>query len=173
VALGVGAFVAVPVADYTDRYFSSNNFCAFGCHVMEATVYKEFQEAKHYTTKTGVRPTCADCHVSEGLTAAMWDHVLGTKELYARVVRGIATPEDFEVERAAAADRVRFHMLANDSANCRGCHVMEAIQPERNRGQRQHEDALKNGTTCIACHYNLVHKEVEPSEAFLKAFDSQ
>lgn len=30
-----------------------------------------------------------------------------------------------------------------------------------------------DGTTCIACHYNLVHKEVEPSAAFLKAIEKQ
>tara|TARA_B100000315_G_scaffold111702_1_gene102453 strand:- start:41 stop:265 length:225 start_codon:yes stop_codon:yes gene_type:complete len=60
-------------------------------------------------------------------------------------------------------------LLANDSANYRGCHVEEAIEAERKRGQRQHTEAKKNGTTCIACHYNLVHKEVEPSKAFLEA----
>ncbi len=59
-------------------------------------------------------------------------------------------------------------MLDNDSKNCRRCHIMESIKPERKRGQRQHADALKDGTTCIACHYNLVHKEVEPSEEFLQ-----
>ncbi|NIO39429.1 MAG: cytochrome c-type protein NapC, partial [Burkholderiales bacterium] len=155
------------------QYFSSNKFCAYGCHVMEATVYKEFKEATHFNTKTGVRPTCADCHVSKGLTAAMWDHLLGTKELYALVFRGIDTPKEFEKERAAAADRERLRLLSNDSKNCRTCHVMEAIKPERKRGQRQHAEAIKNGTTCIACHYNLVHKEVEPSEAFLKAIERQ
>lgn len=168
-ALGVGAFVGVPVADFGDRYFSSNAFCATACHVMEATVYKEYRESTHWKTVTGVRPTCADCHLSKGLTAAWWEHVLGTKELYANVVLGIRTAEDFEEVRAEAADRVRFRMLGNDSKNCRGCHVMEAIQPERKRGQRQHAEARETGTTCIACHYNLVHKEVEPTEAFLEA----
>lgn len=172
-ALGVGGLIAVPVADVTDSYFSSNKFCAFGCHVMEATVYKEYKESTHYNTSTGVRPDCADCHVSKRLTAAMWDHVLGTKELYALIVRGVDTPEEFELERAAAAERVRLKYVANDSKNCRTCHVMEAIKPERTRGQRQHAAAIKDGTTCIACHYNLVHKEVEPSAAFLKAIDSR
>lgn len=171
IALGIGGLVGVPVADLTDQYFSSNAFCAQGCHVMEATVAKELQDATHFTTHTGVRPDCADCHVSEGLTAAMWDHVLGTKELYATVVLGIDTVEEFEAERVTAADRVRFRMLGNDSKNCRTCHVMDAIKPERKRGQRQHAAAKENGTTCIVCHYNLVHKEVEPSEAFLKAIE--
>lgn len=168
-ALGVGAFVGVPVADFGDRYFSSNDFCATGCHVMEATVYKEYQDSTHWKTVTGVRPTCADCHVSKALVPAWWDHVLGTRELFANVVLGIRTAEDFEEVRAEAADRVRFRLLANDSRNCRGCHVMEAIQPERKRGQRQHAEARETGTTCIVCHYNLVHKEVEPSDAFLQA----
>lgn len=168
-ALGVGAVVGVPVADYGDRYFSSNAFCATGCHVMEATVYKEYKDSTHWKTATGVRPSCADCHVSKALAPAWWDHVLGTKELYANVILGIRTAEDFEEVRAEVADTVRFRMLANDSRNCRECHLMEAIRPARKRGQRQHADAIETGTTCIACHYNLVHKEVEPSEAFLEA----
>ena len=173
VALGVGAVVGVPVADVGDRYFSSNSFCATGCHVMEATVYKEFRDSTHWNTATGVRPTCADCHVSKALAPAWWDHVLGTKELFANVVLGIRTAEDFEKVRAKTADTVRFRMLGNDSKNCRSCHLMEAIQPARKRGQRQHAEAKETGTTCIVCHYNLVHKEVEPSEAFLEAAEGR
>ena len=169
VAAGVGALVAVPTTDAVDQYFSSNQFCTQACHVMTDTVAKEFEESAHGKTATGVRPQCADCHVSENLTAAMWDHFIGTRELIAFTVGGIDTVEAFEQVRAESADRVRMKMLASDSANCRGCHVMEAIKPERKRGQRQHAEALKNGTTCIACHYNLVHKEVEPSERFLEA----
>jgi len=168
-ALAIAAIVAVPTTEAVDRYFSSDRFCAQTCHVMTATVAQEFQQSAHWTTPTGVRPACADCHVSEGLTMAMWDHVLGTHELFAFAFRGIRTPEAFEEERAEAANRVRMKMLARDSDNCRSCHVMAAIQPERTRGQRQHAQALEHGTTCIACHYNLVHKEVEPSEEFLQA----
>ncbi|HEX6114784.1 MAG TPA: NapC/NirT family cytochrome c [Geminicoccaceae bacterium] len=170
-ALGVAAIVAVPTTEAVDRYFSSDQFCAQTCHVMTATVAKEFEASPHWNTTTGVRPTCADCHVGEGLTMAMWDHVLGMHELYAFAVRGIRTPEAFEEERAEAANRVRMKMLGRNSDNCRTCHVMAAIQPERTRGQRQHAQALENGTTCIACHYNLVHKEVEPSEEFLQAIE--
>jgi nitrate/TMAO reductase-like tetraheme cytochrome c subunit len=59
-------------------------------------------------------------------------------------------------------------MLGRDSETCRSCHVMVAIQPERTRGQRQHAQALEDGTTCIACQYNRVLKEVVPSEEFLQ-----
>lgn len=171
--LVVGGLVAVPVADGVDQYFSSDQFCANTCHVMTATVAQELYETKHWTTPTGVRATCRDCHVSEGLTAAMWDHMLGTKELFAFVFEGIRTPEDFEDVRFKAANRVRLQMLADDSKNCRSCHVMAAIQPERKRGQRQHKAAREEGITCIACHYNLVHKDVPPSDDFKEAISSQ
>jgi nitrate/TMAO reductase-like tetraheme cytochrome c subunit len=167
-ALVVGGIIAVPTTEAVDRYFSSDKFCAETCHVMVTTVAAERHQSVHWTTPTGVRPSCADCHISQGLTVAMWDHVVGTRDLVA-FLRGVRTAEAFEEVRAEGADRVRMKMLANDSQNCRNCHVMEAIQPERLRGQRQHAEAIETGTTCIACHYNLVHKEVEPSEEFLQA----
>jgi len=168
IAFVVGAGFALPFFDYTDRYFSSEAFCSDSCHVMTATVVKELHESDHYNGNSGVRATCKDCHVSEGLTAAMWDHVIGTKELVAFIM-GVRTVEDFEEVRFETANRQRLKMVKNDSKTCRSCHTMAAIKPERTRGQKQHAEAQKTGTTCIACHYNLVHKEVEPSEEFLKA----
>ena len=163
--------ITVAAMDLTDYYFSSDNFCAFTCHVMEDTVYKELQESKHWTTPSGVRPKCADCHVSGRLTFAMWDHFIGTGELFVWLRNDFSKPDAFEAFRPAGADRARFQMLNDDSANCRRCHVMEGIKPKRKRGQKQHKYALEDGTTCIVCHYNLVHKEVKPSAAFLKAIE--
>jgi nitrate/TMAO reductase-like tetraheme cytochrome c subunit len=37
----------VAIVDATDYYFTSENFCATSCHVMENTVYKELQQSKH------------------------------------------------------------------------------------------------------------------------------
>ena len=61
-------------------------------------------------------------------------------------------------------------VLRGDS--CVSCHEEASIKPQRKRGQRQHAEARTNGTTCIDCHYNLVHKAVESSEAFLNAIES-
>ena len=33
--------IAVVIIDLTDYYFSTDNFCAHTCHVMERTVFKE------------------------------------------------------------------------------------------------------------------------------------
>jgi nitrate/TMAO reductase-like tetraheme cytochrome c subunit len=166
VGIGAGVVVGVPVADGVDRYFSSNEFCANTCHVMKATVAAELNQSAHGMTSTGVVPRCRDCHVSEDLFGAYLDHIAGTRELYANVIEGIDTVEEFEAVRTEAANRVRMHFFADDSKNCRTCHVMAAIKPQIPRGQRQHAEATEKGITCIVCHYNLVHKETPLSEEF-------
>jgi nitrate/TMAO reductase-like tetraheme cytochrome c subunit len=166
VGIGVGVVVGAPVADAVDRHFSSNEFCANTCHVMTATVAAELSQSVHGTTITGVVPQCHDCHVSEDLFGAYLDHIGGIKELYANLIEGIDTVEEFEAVRTDAANRVRMNFFADDSKNCRTCHVMAAIQPEKLRGQRQHVEAIEKGMTCIVCHYNLVHKETPLSEEF-------
>src|SRR3972149_2541165 len=171
VLLSLGA-VSVASIDFTDYIFSHNTFCGNVCHVMESTVYRELQESSHWNTRTGVRATCADCHVDGRLTLAMIDHFLGTGELFVNLTNDFSKPGSFEKFRPGAADRERFKFIENDGARCRSCHVMEAIKPERVRGQNQHKEAVEKGITCILCHYNLVHKEVEPSEAFLNTIEA-
>lgn len=166
------AGTSLATIDATDYYFTSDNFCATSCHVMD-TVYQELQQSKHWTTPSGVRPKCADCHVSKRLTFAMWDHFIGTGELFVWLTHDFSEPAAFAALRPAAADRVRFQMLGNDSEKCRECHVMEGIKPRKKRGQRMHAEAREEDITCIVCHYNLVHKEVEPSEAFLRAIEDE
>lgn len=173
IMIGLFSGTSLATLDLTDIYFSSDNFCATTCHAMKSTVYPELQQSKHWTTPTGVRASCANCHVSGRLTLAMWDHFIATRDLYAQLTNDFTVPETFEKLRPAAAEKARLEMLNNDSRTCRSCHVFEAIQPQRNRGKKLHADGLKTGATCIECHYNLVHKPVEPSEKFLKAIEAK
>jgi len=69
--------------------------------------------------------------------------------------------------RPRLAYGVRDRLLRTDSANCRSCHDESGIEPGFTRGKREHERAKKEKITCIACHYNLVHKKVRPREDFL------
>lgn len=170
-AVCVGAVGSVPATQAVDSYFSSEEFCAHTCHVMRSTVYEEFQKSPHWKTPTGVRPTCSDCHVSGRVSHVMWGHLLGLGELFVHLTTDFSDPKAFEQFRARLAEKVRMRMLENDSYTCRQCHVMELIRPDRKRGQHQHENAKKDGTSCIVCHYNLVHKKVKPSPTFLKASD--
>ena len=41
---------------------STETFC-ISCHEMRSTVYEELKKTVHYNNRTGVRATCADCHV--------------------------------------------------------------------------------------------------------------
>lgn len=173
-AIGLAALVAgfafMAVVDVTDQVFSTDKFCATTCHVMESTVYQELKESKHWQTKTGVRAGCADCHVDEHVTMATIDHIIGMKEAWVWLFNDFSEPGSFEPFREAGARRVRMSFLEDGSKNCRSCHVMEAIQPS-SRGQADHEEAREKDISCIACHYNIVHKEVEPSEEFQSAID--
>lgn len=164
--LFVGVMIGVPVVDNVDRYFSSNAFCADTCHVMTETVTKEFRTSAHGSTELGVVPQCSDCHIAESLFGAMVDHLKGLHDLYSFTIKGINTPEEFETVRFDAANTARMRMYESDSAGCRSCHVMDKIVPTKTRGQRQHEEAREKDITCIVCHYDLVHKEVELSEEF-------
>lgn len=166
----VGAVIGAPVADTADRYFSSDAFCANTCHIMTATVAEELYASDHWNHPSGVRASCADCHISDGLFNAWIDHIRGTKELYAYTIGGINTVEEFEAVRPELANHTRLRMFNSDSKNCRSCHDMAAIRPERTRGQNQHEEARENGTTCIVCHYSLVHEDVPLSDEVKKAF---
>jgi cytochrome c-type protein NapC len=115
-----------------------------------------------------VRAGCADCHIPHGIVSATLAHVKGgVKDIISEAMNDFSNPEIWDRGRAERAHEVRIWLLETDSATCRTCHEEAAIQPERKRGQSQHADARERGLTCIGCHYNLVHAEIEPSADFL------
>ncbi len=165
------AVLAVLANEQVDHYTSTDAFCGTRCHSMETNVSTDpvYRESTHRTTKSGVRAGCADCHIPSGIVAATWVHVsTGVRDVISEFSNDFSKTEVWEARRSELTYRVREWLLATDSATCRGCHEEEAIRPERRRGQRQHADALEKRMTCIACHYNLVHAEVEPREDFLR-----
>ena len=174
--IGIGIFaafllvlgVSLHATEKVNVYLASTEFCV-SCHSMEAYQYQEYQESRHYQTSSGVRPSCGDCHVSREFWPAVWEHMVGLEDAIAEASFDWHDPATMEDRRPAMAEKVRMSMLGNDSRACRTCHVMEAIQPQRARGQRAHENALESGQTCIACHYNLVHAPKDLSEPFSRA----
>ena len=169
VGLFAGA-IAVLGAEQMDHYTSTDEFCT-SCHLTGEYIAKSqtYLTSSHQTRASGVRPGCADCHIPKGLVAATWTHVVkGAQDLYGQIRYDYDDPEIWQARRAELAYGVRDWMLANDSATCRSCHKQESIKPARKRGQKQHAEARETGMTCIACHYNLVHDEVEPRDDFLE-----
>lgn len=148
-----------------DHYTSSEAFCTT-CHSMEL-VAEPYRNSSHYNPTSGVRASCGDCHVSEGVFAATWDHFIGTKDLIKQlfgadyddpVVNALHLPD--------AAFAARRWFAERGSATCSRCHVQEAIVGDRPGTLDIHRQDAR-GKSCIDCHYNLVHRPV-PSERTFK-----
>jgi nitrate/TMAO reductase-like tetraheme cytochrome c subunit len=147
-----------------DHFTSSNQFCT-SCHSMTYAdeVYKA---SAHYDSPSGVRASCGDCHVSEGVIMATYDHAVGAKDLIKQlfgpdyddpVVNRLHLPE--------AAFAARDWFRARDSATCKRCHSLDAIQGTRANTAAIHQEET-DGKTCIDCHYNLVHRKVPDRQTF-------
>ena len=135
-------------------------FC-IGCHEMRDTVFKEYKETVHFANRTGVRASCADCHVPKD-----WRHKMGRKieaswEVWGKITGVIDTPEKFEAKRHELATHVWTRMKLTDSIECRNCHSREAMSStaQTEKAQRRHAKGLAEGITCIDCHFGIAHKE--------------
>lgn len=147
-----GGFHTVVEATNTEQ------FC-ISCHEMEKNVYVEYKETIHYTNRTGVRAVCADCHVPKEWGPKMVRKIMATRELYGKAVGTIDTREKFEAKRLELAEREWARMKANNSLECRNCHSLESMDPEKQkqRAKRPHLLAVKNNETCIDCHKGIAH----------------
>lgn len=153
-----------------DHLTSSEEFCTT-CHSMEIAA-ETYRASTHYNPVSGVRASCGDCHVSEGVFAATWDHIMGGKDLLAQISGKLFGPDhDDPVINAlhlpTAAFKARKWFKATDSASCKRCHLLDAIQGKRTDTNAIHREETE-GKSCIDCHINLVHRKV-PDEKTFKA----
>ncbi|MBS3936236.1 MAG: NapC/NirT family cytochrome c [Sulfuritalea sp.] len=134
-------------------------FC-IACHEMRTTVYEEYKTTIHYSNRTGVRATCADCHVPRDWTNKMIRKVRASYELWGKITGKIDTPEKFEANRMAMAEREWARMRATDSIECRNCHSFEAMSQEAQKktAHKKHVEARQQGMTCIDCHQGIAHR---------------
>jgi len=165
----IAGIIAALAAEEMDRLTTTDEFCT-SCHAMQTYIADSeiYKTSSHQTTTSGVRPGCADCHIPTGLVAATYTHVVnGISDLWGQSRHDYENTEVWNAEKARLAYAARDWFRGNDSVTCRECHKESSIKPQRKRGQRQHAEALETGMTCIDCHYNLVHEEIEPRESFL------
>lgn len=151
--IGWGGFNTA--VEYTNRL----DFC-ISCHEMRDTVYVEYQQSVHYKNPSGVRATCPDCHVPKDWTHKMIRKVKASNELLHKVLGTIDTPEKFEANRLAMAERVWAEMTANKSRECRNCHDYNAMEMHKQseRAREKMPDAKLKDTPCIECHKGIAHK---------------
>ena len=137
-------------------------FC-ISCHEMRDNVYAEYEFTIHDENRTGVRATCADCHVPRETIPKMVRKVKASMELLAHYQGKLDTPEKFAAHRYEMAKKVWAEMRASDSQACRSCHdenkVSTAMASEKS--QQRHAEGVAEGLTCIDCHYGIAHMEPE------------
>jgi cytochrome c-type protein NapC len=139
-------------------------FCGGACHSMKAFTLPEYQQRVHYAGRTGVRAACGDCHIPHAYPQKLWYKAKAGLHDIIQEMRGvIATAELYEKERWRLANVVWGEMKANDSANCRHCHVIsaETVTKQNRAAQMMHKMVLDKKATCIDCHKGIAHKEPE------------
>jgi nitrate/TMAO reductase-like tetraheme cytochrome c subunit len=137
---------------------NSMAFC-ISCHEMRDNVYREYVKSPHYTNASGVRATCADCHVPREWGPKLVRKIQASNELFHHLRGTIDTAEKFEAKRAELAEHVWATMKANDSHECRNCHSWEAMDFHRQtpRAREKMEEGRRDGKTCIDCHKGIAH----------------
>ena len=141
------------------EYSNTLEFC-ISCHEMEQTPYQEYRKTTHFKNRTGVSAVCSDCHVPREWTAKFVRKIRATNELFHKVVGTVDTPQKFEANRLAMAERVWAAMEATDSRECRNCHAFTAmdLSKQDRRPREKHPEAIEQGKTCIDCHKGIAHK---------------
>jgi cytochrome c-type protein NapC len=154
-------FVGLSLFGTTMIYTSTEAFCATNCHEMGNNTTLEYRDTIHDKNRTGVRAICPDCHVPHspiplyvakmGALNDLWSH---------HVTHSVDTREKFQAQRPKMAQRVWAYMKGNDSRECRHCHTVANMDPEKQSpiAVARHEKAKKEKLTCVDCHYGISHE---------------
>lgn len=140
-------------------YTNKMEFCV-SCHSMQVNL-KEYKETPHYKNASGVRATCADCHVPKAFGPKMVAKVLAYKDVLHELLGTIDTKEKYEAHRWEMAVRVWDKMKQSDSRECRTCHSLDSmdLSEQDKSARRRHGRAEDEGKTCIDCHKGIAHEE--------------
>lgn len=158
----LGGAVGLAMSASTLVYTSTEEFCAFSCHEMANNVTMEYRGSVHDVNRTGVRAICPDCHVPHapiplyiakmGAINDLWSH---------HVTHLVDTKEKWEAQKPAMAVRVWTYMKGNDSRECRHCHNVAKMDPDKQSpdAKKEHERGVKDHLTCVDCHFGIAHHE--------------
>lgn len=165
-AVAVGAFAAVVIIGAVfgvEAGLSTNRFCT-SCHSMSYP-YEELQKSSHYAA-LGADPGCKNCHIPQGLEnfhLAVQTHIVdGARELYLELTQDYSTKKKFNKRRLQMAHHARMNLKRWDSVTCRACH--KNTRPPGKSAKAAHRKMQTEGATCIDCHQNLVHREVDETD---------
>jgi len=136
-------------------------FCT-SCHEMSDNILPEYVRSPHYQNAAGVRAICSDCHVPHAFFPKMKAKLAATANELPKWAMGTRRPPArFQAARLEMAQDVWAKMKANDSAECKNCHSLEAMDRKaQDSGAAKKHDAQRmraRGETCIDCHKGIGH----------------
>lgn len=149
-------------------------FCT-SCHEMKDNNFEEYKDTIHAKNRTGVKAVCSDCHVPHDFLGTMIRKINASNDVLQHFAGKIDTKEKFEAHRLELAKKVWLRMKETDSKECRQCHDVAAMDPEKQgkTARKQHQKLASGERTCIDCHYGIAHKEpaggLVPADALEKA----
>ena len=151
-----GALIGATAA--TLHFTGTEKFCS-SCHTNDAAA--EFKDTIHDKNRTGVRATCADCHLPKEFVPMMVRKVMAAREVWGHMVGTIDTKEKYDKHRHAMAVNEWTRIKKNDSQECRNCHDTKGMDPEKQSetARARHAKAQAEKTTCIDCHFGIAHTE--------------
>lgn len=144
----------------------TNEFCAGACHSMRFPS-EEYQQSLHYLNHSGVRATCADCHIPHEYPQKLVHKAIsGVRDVIAETRGVIDTREKYETRRIEMAQREIARLKARDSAECRHCHGIDFMDLKRQSAYtaRAHRQAVETNRTCVDCHRGVAHTYPEGEE---------
>lgn len=156
VALG---FVGTAGTQVMVAVTGTDEFCGGACHSMQ-WVAKEHQQSVHGANRTGVGAGCHDCHLPKEYPQLLWVKAKkGTKDIIGEIRGVISTEEKFNKERLRMAQVVWAEFKADNSHNCRSCHLFTpaVLAKQKEFAQPMHQQAMEGKATCIDCHKGVGH----------------
>ncbi|MCX2982525.1 hypothetical protein EYC98_16810 [Halieaceae bacterium IMCC14734] len=141
---------------------STEEFCT-SCHEMADNAGMMLVGTTHFENKSGVRPTCSDCHVPQEFVPKMIRKVEAAREVWGSITGVIDTPEKYAAHAPVMKAREIARLKANDSQECRNCHDVEKMlwSAQTAKAQQYHRQGNEEGKTCVDCHAGLTHTPAE------------
>ena len=159
--LGVGlaaGIVSVVAFEITMTATNTEQFCT-SCHEMRDNPGMLLKGTTHFKNKSGVRPTCSDCHVPREFIPKMIRKIEASREVWGKITGIIDTPEKYAAHAPKMKEREINRLKANDSQECRNCHDVNQMlfSVQTAKAQEYHQAVENQGKTCIDCHAGLTH----------------
>jgi len=163
IIVGIGAgIVSVVAFEVTMAATSTEEFCT-SCHEMASGPFVMLKDTTHFNNRSGVRPTCSDCHVPKEFLPKVWRKIQASREVWGTLTGQINTPEKYLDHVAEMKQREIDRLRANDSQECRNCHEVDRmlLAEQTAKARAFHQAMVAENKTCIDCHQGIAHMTPE------------